>query len=678
MGELPFFVKSYNHSKKGRLSFVLVTMVSDASGWYARLDQECPDRVQQIRLWLDSWEESTKANVPIAASLPRSWPTLPAGLLYDPGAVLDRLLSRYEAVSDGRSPRGAFSTPGRLIQAILADEIGQGSRKRKEEEPVTLSLSAIPPGFRDFAEKFNNNVSSSREDEEEEGSSKTKSGVPLPFADPSCGAGLVASQIIRIHSQKLENDSEAVKCNDTLKLLEGMQFLDSSEIAVEASRRRILITLGRAGLVDLEGEGHEGMIGRNEAEMILESNIRVGDSLLDEWPWNESPTLVISRPPWIRIKDRFRGHEEGSRLRRELSGRLRNAVDSRGDLRFSALKGNVNLYRLFLERSLQLVSEGGRVRMVVPDSLLREKSSVPLRKLLVENNEWGSTWSFPDPQRIFPGISQGFAVLGITSGGSTDMMTSFGPLGVDQLLPDTGVSKTSPFLELERGHWSSWTDATWAVPRMPSDEFDRRRVLDAIGRLADQPRLSEDSNWLCPGSETIRVRVGEIDQSSSSSNISDWDEEAEGVPFIRSAHFCLEGNDVLIRHPAYDSDIPSDSIQKSHSMWSGNYKSKGFPRIACQAILNSANERRLRWAVVPGDCVLGNSVNFLELPEGVKGVLEEENGCFEDGLNWLCEQLNSVDLDLWSRAWGANSNVNNYEIERLPFPTSSQKDWLSE
>ena len=38
------------------------------------------------------------------------------------------------------------------------------------------------------------------------------------------------------------------------------------------------------------------------------------------------------------------------------------------------------------------------------------------------------------------------------------------------------------------------------------------------------------------------------------------------------------------------------------------------------------------------------------------------------GLDWLCEILNSEDLEIWSRAWGANNNVNNYEIENLPFP----------
>ena len=30
--------------------------------------------------------------------------------------------------------------------------------------------------------------------------------------------------------------------------------------------------------------------------------------------------------------------------------------------------------------------------------------------------------------------------------------------------------------------------------------------------------------------------------------------------------------------------------------------------------------------------------------------------------------MNSKDLEIWSKTWGANNNVNNYEIESLPFP----------
>jgi len=32
----------------------------------------------------------------------------------------------------------------------------------------------------------------------------------------------------------------------------------------------------------------------------------------------------------------------------------------------------------------------------------------------------------------------------------------------------------------------------------------------------------------------------------------------------------------------------------------------------------------------------------------------------------LCDHLNNQDLDEWARAWAANNNVNNYELEMLP------------
>ena len=41
----------------------------------------------------------------------------------------------------------------------------------------------------------------------------------------------------------------------------------------------------------------------------------------------------------------------------------------------------------------------------------------------------------------------------------------------------------------------------------------------------------------------------------------------------------------------------------------------------------------------------------------------------DEGLLFVAAQLNSEGLDLWSRAWAANNNVNNYEIESLPLPS---------
>ncbi len=645
-------------------------MVSDASGWYARLDRECSDRVEQLEKWLDSWEEATRHGIPIAATLPNHWPTLPAGLLSDPGAVLDHLLARNEAESDGRSPRGAYATPAKFAEAILSDELKDTKKEVSKEPSAALSLSALPPGFRAYAQKFNQDVTEEGDDESKNSDNglQTRTGIAIPFADPSVGAGVFAARLIRIHADRSEKFTPEERKKDTLVLLNGLQMLDNSEVAIKCARRRILIALSRCELIDLDGPGDVGKIGRKEAEEILERTIVSGDALRGEWPWEEKPGLLVCRPPWLRIKDRFRGHPEGSELRKELSRQLRNTTNKDGSRRFSTLRGNVNLYRLFLERGVQLVRKDGRVRMIVPDSLLREKSSIPLRKLMVEKNRWDSSWSFPENQRIFPGVSQGVLVIAITKGGETEVMESYGPLQTNEITPQNGLANSVPVFEMVKKSWSSWTDGNWSVPRMPRDEYDRRRIVKAITELAEQPKLSEENNWLNPTGKPIRVRVGEIDQTNWSEEITDWKPGSRGTAFIRGTHFSTKGNEISIIHPAYVSGIKEDSVQRTQAKWIGTIKPKGKPRLACQAIVNAQLERRLRWAVVPSDCVLGNSVNFLELPTEVLDRIAEEHGSVEKGLSWLAVHLNSETLDLWSRAWAANNNVNNYEIENLPFP----------
>ena len=648
-------------------------MTSETSGWYARLDHECPERTEQIEIWLDSWLDATKKSQPIAAALPQNWPTLPAGLLSNPGSVLDHLLARFDAQRDGRSPRGVYAPTARFVDAVLHDELHHGNSMKKEP-PATLSLAALPPSFRGFAKQFNEDIKDdgSMDGSDEESENRTESGIPIPFADPCIGAGLFAERMLRIHAERLASHSPTERREDTLRLLEGLQLVDTSEVAVNSARKRILIVLARLGLVDLEGDGDEGMIGLGEAEMIVESNVRCIDPLMGEWPWNERPMLLISRPPWLRIKDRFRGHPDGSTLRKELSSRLREFKGADGRARFSAIKGNVNLYRLYIERSLQISQNGGRVRLVVPSSVLREKSSLPLRKLLVESNCWDSVWSFPEDSRLLFGGSQGVSVIGITVGEETDVLTSFGPLMVDDIAHGRGLASDAPFFELERGPWSSWTDTSWAVPKMPRDEASRSRTIKAIGKLADKPRLVEEGTDLNPSGRAIKVRVGEVERSTWKKEVSDWSGKNGELPFIRAAHINFIDGKGVLNHPAFESDADARK-----SAWKGPANMSGQSRIVCQSVVNPQSERRLVWAVVPEGCVLGNSVSFLDLPSEVTESLSEKFGSLESGLGFLANRLNSEDLDLWSRAWAANNNVNNYEIEMLPFEIEGSEESFS-
>ena len=649
-------------------------MQNGVSGWYARLDRCLADRNKQIDIWLSTWEQSLKSFRPIAALLPEDWPTLPANLLTDPGHVLDHLLARHDAESDGRSPRGAHPTPPRLADAVIASEMRETLiNPKKPVQQSNFLMSNLPPGFRQHVEQLNlpvasqeNEVDNEAEAEAVEEGRRTLSRIPLPVADTATGGGLFHARLIRRHADAHDEADAEIKKDDTRRFFSNIQLLDIDPLVVQSTKARLLLESIRHELVSF-GPETPGKISRKEMETLLDEGVQQGDALQGEWPWSQQPRLVLTNPPWLRIKDRFRGMEDGSRLRKELGEQLR-ALQDNNKPRFSTMRGNVNLYRLFIERSLQILEEGGRLRMVAPDSLLREQSSHPLRELLVMEHAWTQVWAIEEANLLFPGMTQGVGVLGITADGDRTNLMIHGPITRSDLRRDgEGLSSRVPVFELKDERWTSWARDTWAVPRLPRDRIERKYTLEVLDRLALLPRLSDATHPLTTNERQVRVRVGEIDQTAHAKFIETWVKGKRSRPFIRGVHFSEnEDGEVFIRHPAFRTDIPSRASERQLAMWIGDHHPRFGPRLACQAIVNAHQERRLRWAVIPEGSVLGNSVNHIELHQEIQDRLVSEHDNLESGLNWLCEHLNNDDLDEWARAWAANNNVNNYELEMLP------------
>ncbi len=650
-------------------------MAGGVSGWYARLDRVCVERVDQIDVWLNAWEESLRTNKPVAACIPTHWPTLPAGLLADPGNVLDHLLARHDADCDGRSPRGAHPTPPRLADAMVAAELHSLiSEAEQVRAPPTFDPAALPPGFIPHLSELaaladdSFDVEEDLEFEDDVAAGRmTQTGIPIPFADLAVGGGLFPARLLRWHADRALRLSDEERVEDTRRLLEEMQLLDISPVAVDASRHRLLLALVRLELATL-GPPEPGRLGLAEVRSLLGNSVRTGDALLDDWPWSESPRLVMGNPPWLRIKDRFRGHSDGAALRKALGSDLRSRVRVDGSPRFRTMRGNVNLYRLFVERALALAEDGGRIRLVVPDSLLREQSSLPLRTLLVEENEWTDAWSFHESARLFSGVTQGVLVLGVSRGGETTALNCRGPAEPFELCDDRGLEPTVPTHILSCDEWQRWTGGSWAVPRLPRDRWQRERLLSTIEDLACETRLSDDDHWLSAGGERIRVRVGEADQTVHAGGMMRWSRGSRGVPFLRGIHFQNDADGVWLRHPGFDDSLDEDAAERHHALWGGELSPSDEPRVICQAIVNAQQTRRLRFAVLPKGCVLGNSVNHLQMSEQARQALTEAHDSLEAGLDWLCDLLNDRRLDCWARAWAANNNVNNYELENLPLP----------
>lgn len=613
--------------------------------------------------------------MPVAALLPSDWPTLPANLLTDPGHVLDHLLARLDAEKDGRSPRGAHPTPPKLADAIIRSELLEPviSTPRIPKKP-SLPLDALPPGFRQHFDQMNL-INNSLDDNftidekalsEVESGDRTLSGIPLPLADSACGGGIFVARLLNFHTEALTGEETELIVEDTRRLLSGIQLVDINPDIASAARSRIHLETVRLGLANIDDD-ESVLLSRSEVENLLMESVKVCDSLQDSWPWERLPRLMITNPPWLRIKDKFRGHENGSALRKKLGERLRGLTEDDGALRFCTMKGNVNLYRLFIERGLQILQPGGTLRIIAPDSLLREQSSAPLRTLLVMEHGWQEVWAIEEANLLFPGITQGVSILSVSAKEKSKELLIRGPVDRSDLRRDgSGISARVPTFTLIRESWEEWTKGTWAIPRLPRDSLERDNVLTIISKLAKHPRLGENDHWLVRGGENIRVRVGEVDQTSHAKGIKTWVKGRKNRPFIRGVHFTEGENGVFIRHPAYDSTIPSRSTERQLSMWTGPTNYSHGPRVACQAIVNANQERRLRWAVIREGCVLGNSVNHIELSKASEEFLAISKGSLPKGLDWLCGLLNDENIDIWARVWAANNNVNNYELEMLP------------
>ena len=84
--------------------------------------------------------------------------------------------------------------------------------------------------------------------------------------------------MFRIHSERCEDLNPNQQKEDTKRLLNGLQLMDSSMMSVKITRKRLLIVLIKLGLVSPDIET-DGQISRSMAENILEKNV-VCDDLL--------------------------------------------------------------------------------------------------------------------------------------------------------------------------------------------------------------------------------------------------------------------------------------------------------------------------------------------------------------------------------------------------------------
>ncbi len=296
------------------------------------------------------------------------------------------------------------------------------------------------------------------------------------------------------------------------------------------------------------------------------------------------------------------------------------------------IKNVINLYRLMIERAIQISAPEGRLGFVVPSTILCDESAEALRREIINNYHVVSIDDLPESARAFPGVTQAVTVMCVDRSRrstevpliahrSADMDTN----ALDQVrIPVEDIRVVSgESLRIARTSIQGWS------------------VLRHIHRW---PRLHEQ-RW-------ILNRRGELDLTLHKRSMT---HEPTDTRLIRGCH--ISRYRVNFRPNDRECYVHREEFIKTLR---GSSKADAIyaTRIAGQQISNMSQRWRLKFALVqPGD-VLGNSCNYLMLRRSSYTDLRD--------LMYLLGVMNSHLMNWRFRVTSTNNHVTNYDLDHLP------------
>ncbi|BBU68744.1 Eco57I restriction-modification methylase domain-containing protein [Fluviibacter phosphoraccumulans] len=423
-----------------------------------------------------------------------------------------------------------------------------------------------------------------------------------PLIDPACGGGaFLAPAAIRI-VEKLE--AKGLRSEAILSHLEANVFgCETDEFLCWLSAAFLRMAVAKT-IKDA---------GREPTFTILQ-----GDGLKLFEAREQGFQVVLCNPPYRKM------------TQTELEPYLNSYSD--------VVKGQPNLYSLFIRRTTQLLSPGGVGAVLTPMSFLSGQSFAPLRKMLIERGKVEQLDLIHDKDGIFLSAEQDTVITtwrNRTATASEKATQVF-------CLESQGKFDFAGTLHL------STEPTPWPVPRHASDKelsllFDgTKTTLDNYGYHARTGALVYHRDK--------RPRFLSSEQAINPKAL---------MPLIWSKNISPDGEFSLNR-------VSSPSKERFVDMGEANAAGAiRKPAVVLQRVSSTEQPRRLVGAAVPAEL-------FTEFG----GVVGENHVCFLEQADSECEIspellaqiLRTTTVDRVFRCISGATNVSAYELKHLPLP----------
>jgi len=249
---------------------------------------------------------------------------------------------------------------------------------------------------------------------------------PPTICDPACGSGpflLAAFRSLLSRAEQEDGSPDGIGLARKRDLMRRAIYgVDIDDQAIEVARLSLLLAL-------LDGETAQSLAAAAPVLPDLSANVRVGNSLVgpvfhglfpelatnaealaevNVFDWHAAfPAifgaggfhLVLGNPPWVRIQV----------LAEFFPDQLR--FFQRAESGYSSSRANnFDLYMLFVEKSLALLTDDGTLAVVLPHRFMSSLAGRPLRALLSRGKHVRSIVHFGHAQ-LFPGRSNYVCLL---------------------------------------------------------------------------------------------------------------------------------------------------------------------------------------------------------------------------------------------------------------------------
>lgn len=345
-----------------------------------------------------------------------------------------------------------------------------------------------------------------------------------------------------------------------------------------------------------------------------------------------SGTIIIN-PPYGKLKfesDKLNNEETKLEFNAEHSAKKQgNAVELKNRVKgvlgnLSTGRGNLEWSKVFLALCINHLDANEALVYIGPCGWLNSVSQNELRKSIIRDNQLTKIHFISESSTGFETVNQPLAIVNIAvnnKGDTIELINDFEssqPLKYEELkklehfgfpIPRVGLNDINLFIKLQR--------------------YRKVRNENAVTNLRGEVDQSLDKSIFTNSKSQLRIIRGE--------NIGRFQELS--VPQERTFYANMKEFDKKL------SKKPKGIAYKQE-------------RIVCRQCSYMKQKRRLIFALIPKNCLVGNSCNYITVPDDLK--------LFYLGL------FNSALMDWYFRVLNGNNHVANYEIDDFPIPEISE------